>query len=292
MSATPSPITLPSALARASRFVALLRPSPGPDGSDAIPALLAHPDWSSPRPTVIWMHGRTVSKELDNGRYLRWLRAGIATCALDLPGHGARLNPDYERPARTIDLIEQAVAEVDLVLASLAHGPTAGLFDPSRLAIGGMSAGGMVTLRRLCEPHPFGCAAVEGTAGDLEMLYSGSARPPEQRIHFPRVHTPERVARIDPMQHLATWRAIPLLALHSRADEVVPVACIERFISTLRAGHVPGDTGDPEPVRLHTWPTTGAAKEHNGFGRVSAEAKALQLEFLAHHLGVNPSAQP
>ena len=29
-----------------------------------------------PRPTIIWIHGRTVSKELDPGRYLRWLRAG------------------------------------------------------------------------------------------------------------------------------------------------------------------------------------------------------------------------
>jgi len=55
-----------------------------------VPALLAHPDWETPAPVVLWMHGRTVSKELDPGRYLRWVRAGIAACAVDLPGHGER----------------------------------------------------------------------------------------------------------------------------------------------------------------------------------------------------------
>jgi len=34
------------------------------------------------------MHGRTANKELDPGRYLRLIRAGIAVCAIDLPGHG------------------------------------------------------------------------------------------------------------------------------------------------------------------------------------------------------------
>ena len=61
-------------------------------GNNAIPALIAHPDWDSvePVPFVIWMHGRTVSKELDPGRYLRWIRAGFGVCAVDLPGHGER----------------------------------------------------------------------------------------------------------------------------------------------------------------------------------------------------------
>lgn len=38
-------------------------------GPSRVPALLAHPDWTTPAPVVIWMHGRTVSKELDPGRY-------------------------------------------------------------------------------------------------------------------------------------------------------------------------------------------------------------------------------
>ena len=62
-----------------------------------VPALLVHPhlDRTSgtvtrPAPVLVWMHGRTVAKELDPGRYLRLARAGIASCALDLPGHGER----------------------------------------------------------------------------------------------------------------------------------------------------------------------------------------------------------
>lgn len=41
-----------------------------------IPALPAHPDWERPPPTAFWLHGQTANKTL--GRYLRWIRAGIA----------------------------------------------------------------------------------------------------------------------------------------------------------------------------------------------------------------------
>ena len=61
-------------------------------GRAKVPAMLSHPDWRTPRPTVLWMHGRTVSKEIDNGRFLRFVRAGIASVSLDLPGHGERLD--------------------------------------------------------------------------------------------------------------------------------------------------------------------------------------------------------
>ncbi|MFN0012372.1 MAG: alpha/beta hydrolase family protein [Phycisphaerales bacterium] len=293
----PSPITLPSALARQTRFVRLAADATGRPG---IPALLAHPDWSTPCPTVIWLHGRTVSKELDNGRYLRFLRAGIATCAIDLPGHGERFDPAFHTRAATLDLVALGVAEIDRIVAALAERAFAGVFDASRLALGGMSAGGMITLRRLCDPHPFRCACIEGAAGNLEMLFSGSALPPHARPE--RIHTPERVAPLDPIRHLATWRPIPLLALHSEADEIVPLACITTFADALRAhyaalglgdspgsgegvdgGSVPSSAAAP-PVVLHTWPTTGAPREHNGFGRVAAEAKTIQLAFLQQHL--------
>ena len=53
-------------------------------GSPQVPALVVHPGWETgePSPVVIWLHGRTVSKELDPGRYLRWMRSGIGACAL------------------------------------------------------------------------------------------------------------------------------------------------------------------------------------------------------------------
>jgi len=259
---------LPSALAVVSRFVQL--------GPNRVPALLAHPDWVTPAPTVIWIHGRTVSKELDNGRYLRWMRAGIATCAIDLPGHGERFDRAMQDPANTLLVIAQAVSEIDGVVAALGHPQWGGAFDLARLALGGMSAGGMTSLRRLCDPHPFVCASVEGTGGNLGMLYGDLARPGAI------THPPAAIAAIDPMAHLGTFRPIPLLALHSELDQIVPIRCIRSFIESLRAKYGPALVH--APIELRTWPETGAPMEHNGFGRVANDAKLAQLEFLQRYL--------
>lgn len=242
-----------------------------------VPVLLAHPDWETPAPVMLWMHGRTATKELDPGRYLRWIRAGIAACAVDLPGHGERFDEALDTPAGTLEVIARMRPEIDAVLAALAseHGR---LFDASRAGIGGMSAGGMTALRRLCDPHAFRCAAVEGTTGDLASLFGpGSGR----RVDAPDFEA--RVASQDPMQHLVTWRPIPLLALHSEADAMVPIQSQRHFLDELRQ-HYREELADPEIIRLVTWPNTGAPDEHIGFGRVSNDAKNLQTEFLRRHL--------
>lgn len=269
--AEPVNIPLPSALAEKVRVVRL---------GGRVPALLAHPDWLSPVPTLIWLHGRTVQKELDNGRYLRLIRAGIAVCAVDLPGHGERYDPEFHQPERTLDLLDAARGEIDPIVESLGAPSFAGVFDGGRIALGGMSAGGMVTLRRLCEPHGFAAAAVEGTAGNLQRLYVESP-PPGLKVR----HSSERVASLDPMTRLGGWRPIPLLALHSAADEVVPVACLTTFIQALRERYAAAGA-DPALIELKTWPATGAPQEHNGFGRVASEAKSLQVEFLSRAFGL------
>lgn len=264
----------PAALASRARTVRL---GPG------IPALLAHPDWTTPAPTVLWMHGRTAYKELDPGRYLRWIRAGIAACAVDLPGHGERLDTDLQQSARTPDLLAQMVGEIDQIVEALADPQWKGVFDLDRLGIGGMSAGGMATLRRLCDPHPFRCAAVEGTTGDLARLYGGDAAHP-----WLTAHDAERIRPVDPAQHLETWRPIPLLAVHSQADEVIPFSGMEGFIERLRARYREAGA-DPGLIELVSWPSTGAPQEHLGFGRYSNEAKNTQTAFLARHLGASPA---
>ncbi|MBL9031590.1 MAG: alpha/beta fold hydrolase [Phycisphaerae bacterium] len=256
----------PAALARRARLVRL---------GGEIPALLAHPDWITPAPVVIWLHGRTVSKELDPGRYLRWIRAGIAACAIDLPGHGERFDESLHRPGSAPALIERALPEIDRVLAALAEGSAA--LDLSRVAIGGMSAGGMIALRRLCDPHPFACAAVEAATGRLTRMYAARQSPTP----------PETLARVDPSLHLDSWRPIPLLALHSEADRVVPVETMREFAGMLRERHA-ALGADPAMVEMRTWPETGAPEEHAGFGRFSNDAKNAQTEFLRRHLGPTP----
>jgi alpha-beta hydrolase superfamily lysophospholipase len=239
---------------------------------------LAHPDWNTPRPVAVWLHGRTVTKELDPGRYLRWIRAGIAACAIDLPGHGERFEIDLQAPENVLELVGRGVGEVDRVVSALREPDLAPFFDTSRMALGGMSAGGMITLRRMCDPHPFVCATVEAASGWLAGLLDprGTGGPDRQRL-----------AELDPMAHLNGWRPVPLLVLHSETDQMVPIDVQRVFVERLRERYAAAGV-DPNMVELRTWTRTGARREHAGFGRYSNEAKNLQTEFLARHLGAEP----
>lgn len=273
---------LPRALADRALFTFL-----GPRRD--IPALLAHPDagWiegvpsagegvrpASARPVVLWFHGRSVNKELDPGRYLRWLRAGsagrpagLAVCAVDLPGHGERFDAALQSPGRTLEVVERAADEVDFILDDLAHPRFGGVFDLSRCAIGGMSAGGMVTMVRLCREHPFRAAAVEATTGDFSALIERG------------LYDPVKARSIEPLSRLGGWRPIPMLALHSEADQWVPVSAMRSFLDALARRY--RDAGaDPGLIEFRTWPSTGAPNEHYGFGSVSNEAKNIQTDFL------------
>jgi fermentation-respiration switch protein FrsA (DUF1100 family) len=272
---------LPRDLAQRTKFARLGPPS------NQVPVLLAHPDWQTPAPTVLWMHGRTANKELDPGRYLRWVRAGIAACAIDLPGHGERFDPALQQPDRTLDVLSQMVGELDHIVEALAdpHWAHAGrsLFDLDRLALGGMSAGGMATLRRLCDDHPFVAASVEGSTGWLAGLYLPQNYP--NLVESPGIkrwavtHDPAKVAELDPFDRIATFRPIPLLALHSQADEMVPWPVQEAFLNALRRQYST-QGADPDLISIRTWPRTGAPQEHVGFGQVSNDAKNIQTNFF------------
>lgn len=244
-----------------------------------VPAMVALPDGAEARPVpaVLWIHGRTANKELDPGRYMRWLRAGMAAVAIDLPGHGERLEAAMQEPAQTLNVLEQALGEVNGVVAGMRR--IAGI-DGSRMAIGGMSLGGMVTLRRLCEPHGFIAASVEGTCGWLTGMYF----PKEHGLAVPAWpvdHPREKVKRLDTGEHLDGFRPIPTLVLHSEADEMVPWAVQSKFVEKLRARF----GAEADKVSVTTWPTTGAPREHIGFGRFSNDAKNIQTEFFARVLG-------
>lgn len=247
-----------------------------------VPVLLAHPDWEHPAPTVLWMHGRTVNKELDPGRYLRWIRAGMAAVAIDLPGHGERYNDAAQEPAASLGTIEQMVGEIDSVVRAL---PELGPFDMDRLAIGGMSLGGMCTLRRLCEPHPFKAAAIECTSGNLRELYFGG---PDGGPAWPVSHDEGAVASVDPMQHLDGFEPIPMLVLHNELDAVIPIGGQRRFVDALRARYE-AVGADPAMIDWRTFGRTGAPGEHAGFGSQSAEAKNIQTGFLVSHAAGEPA---
>jgi dienelactone hydrolase len=253
---------LPSSLAAMSRTMRL--------AGGTVPALLVHPHLDAggrvtrPAPVLVWMHGRTVTKELDPGRYLRLARAGIASCALDLPGHGERLDPALQEPGRTLEVVERMAGELDAVMAELdASGEHAGC----RRAVGGMSAGGMATMVRLCRPHAFDAAMVECSIG--------SWRWQERRAMFDSV----RVAAMDPVRHLDGWRDLPFLALHNELDEWVPAEGQREFVDALRAR-----SPHPERIEMHVYGPTGAPNEHAGFGRFASDAKDRGTAFLSQWL--------
>lgn len=249
---------LPSALkqqARSERFGA----------SGDIPVMLIHPSWQDDdlTPCVLWMHGRTVNKALDPGRYLRWMRAGIGSCAIDLPGHGDRFDEPLQQADRTLDVVHRMVEEIDTIVPALREAP----FDVSRLAIGGMSAGGMAALIRLTRPHPFLCASVESTTGSFE----------HQRHR--EMFISDLARAMNPIDHLDAWREIPLQAIHTRTDEWVAFEGQQAFVDALRARYQ-----RPELVELVACQNTGAPNEHAGFGRFALDAKQRQLEFFERHL--------
>jgi dienelactone hydrolase len=253
--------SLPSALRAAARWRRL--------GPSRVPAMLAHPDWErgEPVPAVIWMHGRTVSKEIDPGHYLRLLRAGIGVCAVDLPGHGERFDAALQPPERAWDVVMQMIDEIDEIIDAVSAEPS---FDSRRLGIGGMSAGGMAALARLCFDHPFRCASVEAT--------SGSWMHQRHRRMFRDV-TDEQIHEHNPIEHLRHWREIPLQAFHAINDEWVGIEGQKAFLEALRARYA-----QPELVELIQYDRTGAPYEHAGFGRHSADAKDRQAAFFARWL--------
>lgn len=250
-----------------SSVLALARRARLADGR--VPALLVHPHLrdgraSRPAPVVLWMHGRTAAKEIDPGRFLRNARAGIATCAVDLPGHGERFDPQLQDPARSLEVVERMADEIDAVLGDLeCSGEHAGC----AAAIGGMSAGGMAAMVRLTRPHGFRAALVECS--------TGSWRWQAHRAMFEEA----RVARLNPIDRLDGWRDIPFLALHNAGDEWVDVGGQREFVAALRAR-----SADPARIELHEYGPTGAPHEHAGFGRMAADAKDRGTAFLVRHL--------
>lgn len=258
MSASPAE-SFPLSLRQASRWIRL----------GGVPVVIVHPAHAGmkldgPAPLLLWFHGRTVNKELDPGRYARLLRIGIATCAVDLPGHGERREESRQGPDATLGVVQQAVGEIDPLLEELR---ALGGIDMKRVAIGGMSAGGMVSMVRCCREHPFRALLLEGTTGS----WSG----PSGRAW---ASAPEAMS-LEPIRHLEHWRDIPVLALHNTHDEWVDVAAQREFMDRLRQ-----QSANPERINLHEYPRGGAPAEHAGFGRFGADAKDRAATFLAQWL--------
>ena len=234
-----------------------------------MPTLLVRQD-EQPRPFILWLHGRTADKELDSGRYLRYVRRGINVCAVDLPGHGERFVSELQEPQRILEVIQTMVGELDGLLEGL--GGIDG-FNMNKAAIGGMSAGGIASILRLLRSHPFKVVVLEASMGSWgekrdHPMFSGLSE--------------EQFDALNPVENLDTWSNIPLLAFHNRHDQWIPYSAQSAFIQALKHRY-----DDPNLVELVSFDHTGAPNEHMGFGRQSAFVKEVQVEFVARHLRVD-----
>lgn len=254
---------MPSALRAAARWERL------GGARQAIPALLVHPDWGGgePAPVVVWMHGRTANKELDPGRYLRWMRAGIGACAVDLPGHGERFDQAMQQAQNTLQVVQQMIDEIDAIVAALT---ALGSFDMKRVGIGGVSAGAMAAMARLGRPHHFRCASVEASSGSWEHQL--------HREMFQGKNLDE-INRTNPMTNLDGWREMPFQAFHAQRDEWVSIEGQRAFVEALRSRY-----RDPSIVELIEYEQTDAPHEHIGFGKMARDAKDRQRDFFKRWL--------
>ena len=234
-----------------------------------IPTLLVRKD-EQPRPCIFWLHGRTADKEVDPGRYLRYVRRGINVCAVDLPGHGERFVSKLQEPERILEVIQAMVGEMDALLEGV---DGIGGFNLNKAAIGGMSAGGIASTLRLLRSHPFKAVVLEASMGSWgekrdHPMFSGLSE--------------EQFSALNPVENLDTWSNIPLLAFHNRHDQWIPYTAQSAFIHALKHRY-----DDPDLIELVSFDHTGAPDEHMGFGRQSAFVKEVQVEFVAKHLRVD-----
>jgi pimeloyl-ACP methyl ester carboxylesterase len=233
-----------------------------------VPVLLIRPEVvvREPSPLLIWIHGRTACKELDSGRYLRLMRRGFGVCAIDLPGHGDRPDLALQDPDRVLEVVMQVAGELDAVAEAAATRLGA---DRDRVAIGGMSAGGMACAARLCQPHRFAAVVFEATSGDWSFL-------PDERGCVGRQR--DLLDAFNPIEHLEKWRPLPSLAIHSRLDQWIPFASQWRFLDAIEA------CGPDSLIERVAYDHTGAPGEHAGFGSRSADAKEQFCRFLEQRL--------
>ena len=181
-----------------------------------------------------------------------------------------------QKAGHVLEVVLKMVDELDEVTDEAVNQLGA---DPERLGIGGMSAGGMATLARLCRHHPYRAASVEATTGNWRA---------QARMPMLRASQAAAIASLDPLEHLDHWREIPLQAVHCRADEWGSFAGQQAFITALRDRY-----RDPGQIEFTVYDRTGAQHEHAGFGLFAAEVKDRQRLFFMQQLGTaSPEETP
>ncbi|MFK8906150.1 alpha/beta hydrolase family protein, partial [Streptomyces sp. YS-3] len=192
-------------------------------------------------PCVIHLHGGPEEQErpVFNPLYHELLGRGLDVFAPDVRGSSG-----HGRSFVDADLGSGRFAALDDVADCAAHVITAGLVDPSRLAVMGRSYGGYLTFASLVwHPDLFRTGVAVCGMSDFSTFFAGT----EPWIAESAAHKyghPERdrelLQALSPMSRIDALRA-PVLAVHGEHDTNVPTGESEQFVRAARERGVPAE---------------------------------------------------
>lgn len=201
---------------RGGRRIALHFRSDG----DSVPGILLLPLEPRPAPAALLLHGYSSDKEQMSDSAGRALLAlGIASLAIDLPLHGARVQTgtaaglppgEWKDPIRLARRWRSAMAEARASLKLLAGLPEV---DATRIALVGYSMGAYLAVMLAADDQAIR-ALVLAAGGDL----------PDQLPFAPLVRT-----LVDPVRAVKRYTGRPLLMIHGRNDRTIKPAQAERL---------------------------------------------------------------
>jgi dipeptidyl aminopeptidase/acylaminoacyl peptidase len=257
------------------------------DSEPALPALLyrpSNPPPDNPLPGVVWCHGGPVS-DVSRGwsRQEVWLASqGFAVLVPAFRG-SATLGISHMEAG-----LGEGVGKADLadILAGARWLASQPGIDGDRLAAGGRSWGGYLTLRAVTQAeHPFVCGWAGAAIADWEIQQAET----EVRYYdyqllggFLTDDAVRARARDRSPVHDITHLKVPLLITHGRKDHDVPFRQIEEFVQALRA------TG--APLEEHLFFDEGHANKEAA--NIVTEYSRILAFFRRHLLPWNLTSNP
>lgn len=209
--------------------------------------------YHAPLPTIFFYHGFLSSKEIYSYFGYTLAKAGYRVILPDAQLHGARADGDEpKRLASFWRILQSNVDELELLKESFV---ARGLADGERLAVAGVSMGGMTTLASLVRFPWVKVAACLMGSGYFSTL-SATLYPnyqqedAEQREAFRQHHAP--LLSWDVSDKVAQIADRPLFIWHGEQDDVVPFADSLRLRQEIIAsGHGSNLTFVAEPAATH-----------------------------------------
>jgi dienelactone hydrolase len=224
-----------------------------------VPVLLAHPaphpGHEGPPPVVLWFHGFRAAAADNRGELARIAAEGFLAVGVDAVGHGERHDPGLAAriaasPGGALPVMlaqaDATTAELPALVRALAE---AGLGDPTRVSLVGVSMGGFLAYHA--------ATVLTGLRAVVALLGS-----------------PVRPGGDGPHRQPHAFHDLALLSITAERDASVRPDAARHFHDALAASH-------PEPARARYLELAGA--EHLMSGEQWETALTAMLDWLRAH---------